>query len=271
MTSTGELGIPCDSANPIVGPLQQPFAGRPVSADMKSFAAIGLIVVLSCRCAGADSPRIVCIGDSITQGSDHVAKGKPTQSWRYPLWKLCCDAGFSVTFVGSMTTGFEGSPAYPDYHGHAFSNVHEARWGWPTDKVNEVLHDAAKSWVADIAIILLGDNDKDKNTTLVPTMNAMKGIVDTLRGRNKDVKIAIAQPYSEWKPMPAMATAFETLAKELNSATSPVISIATSAGWISNPDLPGTCTVDWVHPNAIGDERLGLSIFNAIHPWLDKK
>ena len=238
---------------------------------MKHVITLGLLLVLSWACSAADAPHIVCIGDSITQGSDHMAKGQSTQSWRYPLWKKCVDAGFPVTFVGSMTTGFEGSPAYPDYQGHAFTNAHEARWGWPTDKVNNILRDASKSWVADIAIIMLGDNDQDKKTTFVPTLNAMRSIVDTLRGRNQKVKIAIAEPYSEWKPMPEMATAFAMLAQELNSAPSPVIAISTSVGWISNPDSPGTCTVDWIHPNAIGDERLGLVIFQGIRPWLEGK
>ncbi|MBE3123778.1 MAG: hypothetical protein IMZ65_03155, partial [Planctomycetes bacterium] len=72
--------------------------------------------------------RIVCIGDSITQGrkgAEGDPKNAPTYSYRYPLWKKLLDAGVNVDFVGTQKTGFEGSPAYAPYRGKEFDNEHE--------------------------------------------------------------------------------------------------------------------------------------------------
>ena len=68
------------------------------------------LLLLSTTLMAADPVRIVCIGDSITQGRAGRGTTVPTYSWRYPLWQACVDAGATVDFVGAMTTGFEGSP-----------------------------------------------------------------------------------------------------------------------------------------------------------------
>jgi hypothetical protein len=85
--------------------------------------------------ANAAPLRIVAIGDSITQGrGDHAnssAKRTPTYGWRYAFWKKCIDAGIDCQMAGSMSTGFESTPDYPDYQGKKFANCHEARAAIP--------------------------------------------------------------------------------------------------------------------------------------------
>lgn len=234
---------------------------------------IALAMVLACVSGNAaEKPmRIVCVGDSITQGRQGKGEQKPTQSYRYALWKNLIDAKHPADFVGSMTTGFEGSPVYDAYQGSEFPNHHEGRWGWTTEKVAEALQTsvAAKTWQADIAIIMLGTNDKDAKTTLAPTMTAMRAIVGSLRQNNPHMHIVIGQPFQEWEPFPAMSAGYVALAKELSTAESPVISTVTSTGWVSKPDQADTTTVDWVHPNPIGDAKLAKAFAEAIMPWLE--
>ena len=61
-----------------------------------------------------------------------------------------------------------------------------------------------------------------------------------------------------------MGERYGTLAQELTTAKSPVIDVLPPKGWVSKPDLPATATVDWVHPNAHGDELLAQNFFRAI-------
>lgn len=220
----------------------------------------------------ADAVRIVCIGDSITQGRKgaagaDAAKG-PTFSYRYPLWKLCIDADKSVDFVGSQKTGFEGSAVYEPYKGKEFDNEHEGYWGWQTKDVAAVLGAKSSGWKADVALILLGANDKEKDKTLEPSLAAMRELVSILRKNNPKMTVVIGHPFMEWKPFPEMGKSYAELAKSLNSADSPVTSVDLAPGWVSDPKRAGTHTVDWVHPNSSGDEKIAKTFFEAMKPFL---
>jgi lysophospholipase L1-like esterase len=227
-----------------------------------------ILFLLSTAALAADPIRIVCVGDSITQGRAGGGANAPTYSWRYPLWQACVDAGAAVDFVGSQSTGFEGSPPYAAHGGKTFANRHEGRWGWTTRGVADALVEASKSWTADVAVVFLGTNDKIKEQGMEPTLKAMRDIVAVLRGRNAKVRIAIGLPFQEWEPFPALGKAYTALASELTTATSPVIAVATADGWVSKPDAPDTRTVDWVHPNPKGDAHIATRVFAAIRPWL---
>ena len=83
-----------------------------INTVYRIFAAAGLCLL---GCALQAAPvRIVCMGDSISQGrGDHSRGGAawtPTFSYRYPLWKLLVDDAVDADFVGSLKGGFEGGP-----------------------------------------------------------------------------------------------------------------------------------------------------------------
>lgn len=235
---------------------------------MIRFLALFVLPLLAVSVLAAEPVRLVCIGDSITQGRAGGGNAVPTYSWRYPLWQACVDARLPVEFIGSMTTGFEGSPTYAAHGGKTFVNHHEGRWGWTTRGVADALVEASKGWTADVAVVFLGTNDKIKEQGLEPTLKSMRDIVAVLRGRNAKVKVAIGLPFQEWAPFPELSKAYTALATELSSATSPVITVATADGWVSKPDAPNASTVDWVHPNSKGDAHIATRIFAAITPWL---
>lgn len=233
--------------------------------------ALFLSFALGLPVLAAEPLRVVCIGDSITQGRKGKDKVVPTYSYRYALWKKFVDAGIPVQPVGSQKTGFEGSPDYAEYKGQKFVNDSEGYWGWTTQGVSDKLKETNKQWTADLALILLGTNDKEAGKTLEPTLKAMTEIVTTLRQNNPKMTIIIGQPFQEWKPFPEMGKAYAELAAKLNTAESPVLSVVTSKDWVSKPDAPNTCTVDWVHPNPIGDEKVATAFFAAIEPLMKKK
>ena len=225
--------------------------------------------------------RIVCIGDSITQGrrGDEVKGGKVKMvySYRYPLWKMFVDADIPVDFVGSMKEAFDhdlfkGDPDWADYKGKTFPRACEGHWGWTTQGVADKLPGWIKDYTPDIALTLLGTNDmKEKEkSSLEPTLAAHRSLVAILRAKNPKVVILIGEPYEEWQPYPRLCTALAALAKELSTPESPVVAVEHAKGWVSKPDLPDTCTVDWEHPNQKGDMMLAKDWFEALQPFLKK-
>src|SRR5579862_821314 len=231
-----------------------------------------VLAVLVLLPSAADPVRIVCIGDSITQGRKGGGPNKPTQSYRYPLWKLLVDLGANVDFVGSLGGGFEGDPEWPDYRGKPFGRRHEGHWGWTTRAVREKLPEWIRGYTPDIALILLGANDANPklNLTIDDTAKDMEQLIDILRAKNPGIVVLLGKPFMEWKPFPEMRERFDVLAKAKTTAVSPVVTVDLSKGWISKPDSPGTHTVDWVHPNADGDSKLAGAWAEALQPQLQR-
>jgi lysophospholipase L1-like esterase len=197
---------------------------------LKLLVLVCVVILFSMNTFAAEPLKIVCIGDSITQGRKGKDKVVPTFSYRYPLWKNFVEAGIAVQCVGSQKTGFEGSPDYEDFKGQKFVNDNEGYWGWTTQAVSDKLKTTSTQWKADLATILLGTNDKDKEKSLEPTLKAMEEIVATLRKNNPKMIIVIGQPFQEWKPFPELGQAYADLAKKLSTADSPVLSVKTSEG-----------------------------------------
>ena len=224
--------------------------------------------------AALDPVRIVPIGDSITQGRGGTT---PTFSWRYPLWQMLVDAGVRHDFVGSMVGGFNSSPDWADYKGLPFDRNHEGHWGWRTDAIRDNLPNWLIHYTADIAMILLGTNDwgYDRDQlglnaaqSALRTAGEMEEIIAILRADNPDILIFLGDPFQEWSPFPDYRLEYAALASRLSTARSPVINVAHAPGWVSNPALPGTHTVDWVHPNLSGDTKLARNWYNALFPFI---
>jgi lysophospholipase L1-like esterase len=240
--------------------------------------------------AGGAAPfvmtRILPLGDSITQGRrgsgidlDPSCNG-PVLTYRYPLWKKLVDAGASFKFVGSMTGGFNGDPNWADYAGRSFDRAHEGHWGW---KLTDVLP-KLPGWLAgyeapDVAIVMLGTNDGGAPT--VDDMVATAGkIIDALRARNPRIVVIWGHTYQEWAPFPEYRMKLDALAKQKSTADSPILTVDTSKGWISKPQIdcndhttktPNSCTVDWVHPNDRGGQQLADLYYPVLLPYLRKR
>ncbi len=248
-----------------------------VSVPRLWLAALGAVISISAT--HAEPIKIVPIGDSITQGrKGDDGKFKRTYGWRYPFWKKLIDAGIKFDLVGSIDTGFDrqkfgGDPEYADYQGQAFDKDHEGHWGWAANGIADKLPGWLEGYTPDIALIMLGTNDSGQDRragldTVEETKKDMRRIIEILRADNPNVGIIIGEPFQEWDPFPAMAEAYRELAQEMTTAESPVATVATNEGWISNPDLEGTSTVDWVHPNQRGDEIIAAAFFEGLKEML---
>jgi acyl-CoA thioesterase-1 len=221
---------------------------------------------------GGETPslplRIVPIGDSITQGrlgdGSFDSSEASTLSYRYALWQLFVDAGIDVDFVGSHTGGFGGDPAWEDYRGQRFDRDHEGHWGWRLDDIRDSLPAWLGEYEADVALIMLGTNDVNAGDTVSQMLLEAEEIIAILRQANPDIVIIWGHAFQDWDPFPAFREEMEALAIEMSTARSPILTVSRADDWVSDPSLPSSDTVDWVHPNLRGDQKLAEAFFEAI-------
>ncbi len=242
---------------------------------MRSSLFIACLCLALCMAdlRSAEALKIVCIGDSITQGR---GGDKAEMSYRYPLWKLLIDHNIQHQFVGSHAVGFESTPIYPDYKGQRFPNENEGHWGWTTEAVAEKLPGWIKAYDMDVALILLGANDArvDKkaglsfNECAAKTTIEYKGILDLLRKKNPQVKIVIGEVMHAWEPFPQINAALNALALAESSEASPIVVAKLGTNWISDPKHPHSDTIDWVHTAPSGDKKMADQFWLVLEPLL---
>ncbi|MCX6971065.1 MAG: GDSL-type esterase/lipase family protein [Verrucomicrobia bacterium] len=234
-----------------------------------------LFLVAGIFTATASPVRVVCIGDSITQGrGNKTASGGevvPTDGWRYAFWKDCVEAGHPIEFVGSIKTGFESTPVYADFQGQKFSNLHEARWGWTTEQLRDQIKKTSADWTADLALVYLGTNrepaTEDEKASdpegAARTTAAMREIVEILRADNPKIAIVLRSPGGDVPRSQKLEAAYQKLAKELGAPASPISAVLQGADWQWDPKAANTDTVDGCHPNTQGDKKIADGFFQA--------
>jgi len=219
--------------------------------------------------------KVVCIGDSITQGrGDHSKSGNawlPEEGWRYDFWKLSVDNNVPIQFVGTMTDGFETTPPYADYKGQKFDNLHEARWGWTTEGEFDKLKETQSQWTADVALIYLGTNkeklsDAEKTSdpdAIARTTAAMKGIILLLQQNNPKVSILIRELLGNDARSKGLNESYQKLATDLSTSTSKIVTVAPPADWQWDPKKSDTDTIDGCHSNKSGDQKIADGFWKA--------
>ncbi|MEI7988299.1 MAG: GDSL-type esterase/lipase family protein, partial [Chloroflexota bacterium] len=200
--------------------------------------------------------KIMCIGDSITQGSNGNGTSSIEYSYRYPLWKLLIDNNVDFEFVGSRNFGFNSTPNYATYNGKTFNNKHEGYWGWTIQNVRDILTTPLQTIIPDIAIIYLGTNGSESVSV---KKEYMRTLIDKLREANPKIKVLLGEPSQS--AMTEMQASFKALAGEMTTGLSPVLAIKNATPWVDDPNAPNSCTIDWTHTSQIGDKTMADSIY----------
>jgi len=131
-----------------------------------------LLLLLLCVCAHAE--RVICIGDSITQG------GARPQDYTY---RLPLQAMLKADFIGTQHTGLDPSMRWPD----GFDPDHEGYYGATTAQVRQRLQQSLPQLPPpDIALIYVGTNDR-----LGETVGPLEDIVGQLRAKNPKVRVYV--------------------------------------------------------------------------------
>jgi lysophospholipase L1-like esterase len=198
------------------------------------------------------------LGDSITQAdSEH-------DSYRRPLFKSLELEGWSVDFVGSLSSNYRGGPPRPD-----FDLDHEGHWGW---RVDEILEDVRR-WVLadepDVLLVHLGSNDVFQDQSVSSTLDELSRLIDVVREARPDAAFLVAQV------IPTSNGSRNRTIRELNAGISSLASKSTerSRVWIVDHFTgfdPARMTYDGVHPNADGEIHIADRWLAALELHIDE-
>ena len=236
--------------------------------------------------------KIICVGDSITEGSATRPAGEGNWSWRYAFWKHLVDNGVNHEFVGTSTYNYDplnetAVSVYPDYSGQSFVNRHEAYWGLSASGVGSMLPGnlttlKEQDETPDTAVVFLGGNDIafQPSITAEAVRDSLKGIIDNLQGDvgdsgNPNIRVRVVSilprytldgsgdytvPVAENSHYEAINTLLQTLVTEETTGTSEVTYLDLATTFSNTADV----YYDGVHPNGNGEQIEADAIFGAL-------
>ena len=253
---------------------------------MKKPLFAGLILLAAAFTACRQSPRtlsVMCIGNSITQGK--VTGDSITElSYRYWLWEKLDSAGYMVDFTGGNSIWFNEDRMNPvkhpvsPYTGHVFDNDHESYYGINTREFLKggFVHDSVKyasfaerirPFKPDVALIHLGSNDDEKDSA--ESIHNLEEIINVLYRQDPSTAVILAKLNTPWKGF--INNSVDGIVRR-EKAAHPGLLIHTvdmASGWVNRPDLPGTMTLDWAHPNTKGQKIMAEKWYRAIESLHD--
>ncbi|MCP4137687.1 MAG: cellulose-binding protein [bacterium] len=214
---------------------------------------LGYACVSSILRKKTDSIKIMPIGDSITQGN---AKHN---SYRRPLYHLLTKAGYSVDFVGSLSTNLKGDPPIKD-----FDTDHEGHWGWRAEQILEKLPCWLKRNRPDIALIHIGSNDILCKQGNEGTIKEIESIIAELRKSNPKVIIFLATVIPTKKEEDNDTIFYlnyiiKLLPRKLDMPLSPLYIVDQNTGFNAH-----MYTYDGLHPNEEGEELMAQKWYDAM-------
>ena len=178
--------------------------------------------------------RVICIGDSITQGGAREGD----YSYRLPL-----QARLKADYIGTQHTGLDPEVNWPP----GFDPDHEGYYGATTAQVRDRLMESLPALPPpDIALIYLGTNDE-----LGQTVHPLESIVDQLRERNRAVEVYVGLVAGRgWKA---------ALSRFLVRRMSKRLGVVPVTHAFGKAD-----TYDGIHPNAAGQAKMAAAWHAAI-------
>lgn len=218
---------------------------------------------------GVVKPRIMIIGDSISAGPGCYKKF---------LLKDLNDNGYSsFEFVGEYTDDCGGGVMHSAVSCSTAEQYTQASFTVPscTNKTYQGLAPLAAKHKPDLLLIHLGVNDAWGNRSVTAILASYAKLVEQARAQNPKIVIVVAQ-IQKIKPdctNDAVYALTESLVKAVpdwaakqSQATSPVF----VADLWTNSDFSKAETLDCVHPNDVGAQRMGLNWYDALKGILKK-
>ncbi len=229
----------------------------------RTILLITFCTALALSMAAAEPVRIICIGDSITQGGRTDRK---EFTYRWPLSAMLKEADVDFDFIGSRRAGLDSNFKWPD---PKFDADHEGYYGAKTAAVRDKLRGVLPDLPApDIALIHLGTNDQHAKNHTSAVVKPLKDIIKQLRAKNPNVVILVGHLNFNDGEALKIRPLVEKMAADMSTPQSPVITVHHYKGWNEKPDTRNTDTFDWAHPNPKGQRKMAKAWFAAMQPYL---
>jgi lysophospholipase L1-like esterase len=233
--------------------------------------AAGLVAGPPTVAYAAASPRIMVVGDSISQGLEG------DYTWRYRLWQHLNADGLTPQFVGPWTGTTRSGPytgASDPYHdgdyrpGLSFPQpANLAEWGWMMAEAKAAIAQQMKNHTPDYLLVELGFNDIAWNLGDTPAaevaasvIGSMQETVTNARAVNPNVRILLADvPHrsaiSSYPELPGKLDAYNS---RLDAGIAAVNNRAPNSPGVVRVGFDGlyryaTDSYDGLHPNTRGE------------------
>jgi lysophospholipase L1-like esterase len=207
-----------------------------------------------------DVTRIMPLGNSITY-DNHSGDVRPASeriSYRYPLWQLLTNAGYSFDFVGSVTAGETFFPD-PQNQGHP---------GWRDDQIADSVYYFLQNHPADIILLHIGTNGLNTSAADV------EDILDEIDRFEADSSMAITVLLARiinWAPWNPTVTAFndnvEAMALARTGDDIVMVDLEDGVGIVYQIQPAGDMW-DKLHPNDDGYAKMANGWFAALQGLL---
>jgi lysophospholipase L1-like esterase len=228
--------------------------------------ALALCLGLACTPAVTATVKIMPLGDSLTKGLTDTTEAASHPTYRYWLWNELKSKGYDVDFVGSWTD--------PNFDVN-FDQDNEGHGGYTTSGILDGVEGDAQGRLADwltgytpdIALVMLGTNDVLNNVPTQHSIYSLGRIIDTIRQKNPNVRILLAQIPSTSIPrdnLLALNAAIPGLAAQKSTAQSPVTVVDMYTGFDGVADTQD----GGVHPDASGEHKIAAKWYAALAPMV---
>lgn len=225
-----------------------------------------LLALVVVACAGAiaagtehadASVKIAPIGDSITRGG--LAADSPYPSYRYHLWTMLRNGGYDVDFVGSTTE--------PYFQSYMFDQDHDGYSGYTTEHLAKDMDRMLMSYTPEIVLLYIGTNDVLQQVDMNDRMRNLDRIVSSLRQKNPNVRILIAQISPTGDTFRNINSGLDEYNEKLigyaqvkTTAASPIVIVDMNTAWSTSQFTQA----DGIHPNTDGEVQLAQRWANAL-------
>jgi len=180
-------------------------------------------------------------------------------SYRFHLWNMLRDGGYDVDFVGSTTE--------PNFQKFVFDQDHDGYSGYTTESLADDMERILVSNTPDIVLLYIGTNDVMRQVPMKDRIRNMGRIVASLRAKNPNVRILIAQisPTSDlfrndYAELETFNEELITLAQDRSTSSSPIVLVDMHTAW--SPALFDQ--EDGLHPNNEGEVQIAERWANAL-------
>lgn len=227
------------------------------------------------RPASLSAPRIMVVGDSISQGLEG------DYTWRYRLKEHLSAAGVSSDFVGpwSGTTVIPSSPpaagAIPSKTGAyrtglAFADSqHLSQWGWQMAQAKWEIASNVSTYAPDYLLVELGFNDLGWGVSGPSgTLDSLRELVTNARAAKPDVRILVGNvvhrsALANNPDLPQKISDYNGLlpgfVSSVGTGTSPVALVD-----VDTPFTSGTDSYDGLHPNVRGEHVIARAFADTL-------
>ncbi|MEM7163777.1 MAG: GDSL-type esterase/lipase family protein [Bacteroidota bacterium] len=221
---------------------------------------------------GSENEISTSINKIMPLGASRVEGARPDyESYRYELWKMLKDGGWTFDFIGTL----DDEAAYPDYNGQSFDEDHEGRGGWTSGQIASGISTwFEQTGAPDIVLFSSpGGNDGLQNLSFDEALVNINSTIDYIQSANPNVTIIIEQlapAHSDimtqdlMNYLSQMQEAVTAIANAQTTSSSQVIAIDMFTGF--SDDL----LADDVHYNGNGAKFIAERYYGVLANVLEK-